>query len=131
MLGIWIGGALVVFSRLDQLQNPRPYYSEWPGSLQVTRSRMNWAQTRDGTRIFIVGVLTNTSPVNWRETEFDCRFFNSDGLMVDASTGRGRVAVCPYDEAAFRVSIIPTAPTNHYASFTVSVSRATSAAGLF
>jgi hypothetical protein len=100
-------------------------------SLQVVKSRMNWAHTRDGTRIFVVGVLTNTSPVHWRGVEFDCRFFNTNGVMVDASTDYSRVTVCPQEAAAFRVSVAPTASTNDYASFAVSVSHARSGAGLF
>jgi predicted nucleic acid-binding Zn ribbon protein len=131
MLAIWIAGTLVIYSRLEQLQNPKPYYSEFPGSLQVIESRMNWAQTRDGLRVFVVGVLTNSSSVNWRDVEFDCRFFNSGGVMVDANAGRSFFAVCPHDATAFRVSVIPTAPTNDYASFTISVSQARSGTGLF
>jgi hypothetical protein len=131
MLAIWIGGALVVFSRIEQLQNPRPHYSAFPNSLQVLQSRMNWVQTRDGTRIFVVGVLTNTAPVNWRSVEFDCRFFDASGAMVDAGNGYSRAPVCPEDVTAFRVSVIPTAPTNDYTSFTVSVSHATSGTGWF
>lgn len=131
LLVMWLWAGWVIFSKIEALANPRPYYSEFPNSLQVLQSRMNWAPTRDGIRIFVVGVLTNTSAVNWREAEFDCRFFDSTGEMVDASPGRARVAVCPHDTTAFRVSLIPTAPTNDYASFTVSVSHATSGTGWF
>lgn len=131
MLTMWLWGGWAILSKFEALQNPKPYYSEFPDSLRVVQSRMNWAQTSSGARIFIVGVMTNVSPVIWREAEFDCRFFDSTGVMVDASTGRARVAVCPHDTTAFRVSVIPTAPTNDYASFTVSVSHATSGTGWF
>ena len=131
MLVLWVGSTVLMFSFLDRLQNPKPYYSEFPGSLKIIESRMNWAQTSTGLRIYVAGVLTNSSSVAWRDAEFDCRFFNADGIMIDADTGRGHIDVCPYDESAFRVAIVPTALTNDYASFKISVGNAKSARGLF
>jgi hypothetical protein len=120
-----------VFSHLDRLQNPKPYYSEYPGSLRIIESRMNWTQTDDGLRIYVTGVLTNTSPVTWMAAEFDCRFFDAKGVMVDASTGYCHLYVCPHDESAFRVAIIPIARTNDYVSFKISVSNARNTKGLY
>ena len=45
---IWVAMAVTMFSSFDRLQNPKPYYSEFPNSLKVLESRMNWAQTRTG-----------------------------------------------------------------------------------
>jgi hypothetical protein len=128
---IWIVLGLAWLSMMERFGNPRPYYSEFPGSLRIIESRMNWAQTSDGLRIYITGVLTNTSPVTWREVEFDCRFFDSHGVMLDADTGHSYGAMQPHDETAFRVSLIPTAPTNGYVSFRISVSNARNANGGF
>ncbi len=128
---IWVALGAAAFSRLDRLQNPKPYYSEFPGSLRIIESRMNWAQTDNGLRIYLTGVLTNASPVAWRDAEFDCRFFDAKGEMVDAATGSGHLDVCPYDESAFRVAIFPTAPTNNYASFKISVGNARNTKGWF
>ena len=128
---VWVVLIAVTFSSLDRMQNPKPYYSEFPNSLKVLESRMNWAQTENGLRIYVTGVLTNTSPVAWKDSEFDCRFFDSRGMMLDAGTGHNYATILPFDEAAFRVSIVPTAPTNDYASFKISVGNATSAKGWF
>ncbi len=124
-------GGLAVFSRLDQLTNPKPYYSELPDSLQILKSHMNWTAVHDELRIYIAGVLTNTSPITWRDPEVDCRFFDAKGDMIDAATGFGHVSVRPNDDSAFRVSITPTAPTNSYASFKVSISHARNARGWY
>ena len=131
MIAVYVVLVGAVFSRVDRLQNPKPYYSEFPGALKITESRMNWAQTSLGLRIFVAGVLTNTSPAAWRDGEFDCRFFNAKGVMIDADTGHGHIVVCPYGESAFRVAIVPTAPTNDYASFKISVGNARTANSLF
>ena len=126
---LWVGGAIFTFSLLDSFQNPKPYYSEFPNSLKIIESRMNWVQTEKGLRIYITGVLTNTSPVTWKEAEFNCRFFDSHGVMLDADTGHGYVAILPYDDTAFRISIIPIARTNDYTSFKISVGNARNANG--
>jgi hypothetical protein len=131
MAVLWVGFMVIIFSFLNRLQNPKPYYSEFPDSLKIIESRMNWAQTDNGLRIYVTGVLTNTSPVAWKDAEFDCRFFDAKGMMVDAAIGSGHLDVCPYDESAFRVAVIPTAQTNDYASFKISVGNARNAKGLF
>jgi hypothetical protein len=128
---VWVGSTMFIFNMLDSLQNPKPYYSEFPGSLKILESRMNWAQTSNGLRIYITGMLTNTSPVNWKGTEFNCRFFDSRGVMVDADTGHSYVTIGSYDDAAFRVAVIPIAPTNEYVSFKIFVGDARNAKGSF
>ena len=128
---IWIAMAIAMFSLFDSFQNPKPYYSEFPNSLKVLESQMNWTQTKDGLRIYITGVLTNTSPVVWRDAEFDCRFFDSHGVMLDACVGRNYGTILSSDDEAFRVAIIPIAPTNNYASFKIFVGNARSAKGGF
>jgi hypothetical protein len=120
-----------MFSVFDRLENPKPYYSEFPNSLKVIESRMNWAQTENGLRIYITGVLTNASPVAWRDAEFDCRFFDSHGAMLDACVGHSYGTVLPCDDRAFRVAIIPIAPTNDYASFKIFAGNARNVKGLF
>jgi hypothetical protein len=131
LTAIWIVFGVAWLSMMERFENPKPYYSEFPGSLRITESRMNWAQTDNGLRIYITGMLTNTSPVAWKGTEFDCRFFDSNGVMVDADTGHGYVTISSYDDAAFRVAIIPIAPTNDYASFKISLGNARNTKGWF
>lgn len=126
---VWVALIAVMFSSLDHMQNPKPYYSEFPNTLKILESQMNWVQTEKGLRVYITGVLTNTSPVAWRDAEFDCRFFDSHGVMLDADTGRGNVTILPYDDAAFRIGIVPTAPTNGYESFKIFVGNARNAKG--
>jgi|SRR5579859_341332 len=131
MLAIWVALIVVVSSFLDRFQNPKPYYSEFPDSIKVVKSQMNWVQTREGLRIYATGVLTNTSLVGWKDVEFDCRFFNAKGVMTDADTGHGYMTILPNADTAFRVSIIPSVPTNEYASFKISVSNARNTKSLF
>ncbi len=115
---IFLGALMFAFcSILSEFQNPKPYYSEFPNSLRILDSRMNWAQTKDGLRIYVTGVLTNDSPIPWKDIEFDCRFFDANGVMIDADTRLGYFTILSHDDTAFRVAIVPTAPTNEYMSF--------------
>src|SRR5579862_136564 len=47
--------------------NPPPYYSDFRGSIRILQSNMNWVETSDGPRIFVTGVLTNQSPIAWKD----------------------------------------------------------------
>ena len=131
MVLVIVFGALALFSSLDRLSNPKPNYSEFPDSLRILEVNMNWTVVRGELRVYIAGVLTNTSSVTWKDPEVDCRFFNAKGEMIDAATGFGHVTVGPKDDTAFRVSITPTAPTNSYTSFKVSISHARNSRGWF
>lgn len=128
---IWIVLGATAFSKPELLQNPRPNYSEFPNSLKILESPMNWAITENGLRIYLTGVLTNTGPVSWNDVKFDCRFFDSHGVMLDADARQGYVTILPHDDTAFRVAIIPTAPTNAYSSFKIFVGSASNASSWF
>lgn len=92
---------------------------------------MNWVEGGKESRIYITGVLTNQSSIAWRDIEFECRFFNADGLMIDAYNARGYLTVQPKDDHAFRVSVWPGRPAGDYAAHKVTVSTARNTKALF
>ncbi len=130
-LVFWVGLGWVVVGYFEKFANHRPYYSEFPDALQIREARMRFVETDRGLRLWIVGVVTNTSPIAWRSAEFDCRFYDGAGALVDAGTGFSSFTVLPHRDAAFRISLEPMAPTNAYGSFSVSVSYARNAKGWF
>lgn len=125
VLGIWVVGAF------ERIFNPPPHYTTFFGSLRVMESRLNWAERNKETRIYITGILTNESPIAWKDIEFECRFYDADGVMVDASNTRGSLTIQPKDDRAFRVSVMPGRPTKDYASHKLSVSTARNANAWF
>lgn len=116
---------------ITRFSSPPPYYEEFPNALQVLQSRMNWIETKDGPRIYLTGILTNQSPITWHGVEFECRFFDTSGAMVDAASARGSVTVRPNDDSAFRASVAPSGTSNDYRSFKIMVSTARNTKGLF
>jgi predicted nucleic acid-binding Zn ribbon protein len=128
LLAVMVSGVEAAF---DRIFNPKPYYTEFLDSLQVMSSQMNWVQTTQGVRIYMTGVLTNQSPVPWRDPEFECRFFDTNRVMVDVANTAGRLTILPHDDRAFRLVVQPGRPTNDYASYKLSVSTARNAKGGF
>jgi len=128
---IWVVMGIGILSTVNRLENPKPYYTDFPQALRVVESRMNWAQTKDGLRIYLTGLVTNQSPVAWRGIEFDYRFFDAKGVMVDAANAHAFLTIQPNDDAAFRAVVAPSAETNDYHSYKLSITIARNARGWF
>lgn len=92
---------------------------------------MSWGKREKETYIYLTGILTNQSPIAWNEIEFECRFFDHNGAMVDAANVRAHLTIQPHDDSAFRAWLNATRPTNDYGSFKLSVSTARNAQGPF
>ena len=122
---------MFILVTMNRFFNPKPDYTAFVNSLRVLESRMNWAQTSNGTRIYITGILTNQSDFAWRDIELECRFFDASGQLVDAAHPHAGLTIQPHDDSAFRAAVTPTGTTNDYTSFRVSVSTARNTKSLF
>jgi hypothetical protein len=111
----------------ETVMNPKPHYTERVDSITIVSSEMNWVRRGSEPSIYIIGMLTNRSDQAWYSLEFECRFFNQSGVMVDAATAGSHQTVLPADNAAFRVVVSPSRPTNDYTSFKIVVSNARNA----
>ena len=120
-----------LLQRFDATMNPRPFYADAPDSLRVVESRMLWVETTNGPRIYVVGMLTNQSLVAWKDVEFQCRFFNTNGAMVDAAYPRAWLTILPHDEAAFRGVVTPGCERGDYYQMSTTVSSARNARSVF
>jgi predicted nucleic acid-binding Zn ribbon protein len=122
---------MLILTALDRIQNPKPDYTAFVNSLRVMESRMNWAETSSGPRIYITGILTNQSEFAWRDIELECRFLDTNGRLVDAAHPHVALTIQPHDDTAFRTVVTPSHATNDYASFRLSVSTARNTKGFF
>jgi len=121
---LWLALGLALYKAVSRLWNPPPYYTDSLGSLQVLESRMNWVQTKEGPYIYVTGVLTNISPIAWKDVEFECRFYDAASNMVDAANARSHITIHANDDSAFRATVVPGVSSNEYRSFRISVSTA-------
>jgi len=122
---------ILLMTGLLNRMNPGPFYSEFPDSLQVLQSKMNWLQTSNIHRIYFTGILTNQSKVAWKNIEFECRFFDGRGSMIDAVHPDGFFTAQAKDDTAFSFTVKPALATNDYASYKLSVSSARNAKSMF
>lgn len=131
MTALFLFFFVLMLSRVEGLLNPRPFYAEMPDSLRVLESRMLWVETTNGPRIYVIGMLTNHSAVAWKDVELQCRFFNTEGAMIDAASPGARLTILPAGDAAFRGTVTPGSPKSDYDTLSVTVSSARNArAGL-
>lgn len=114
-------------NRLEGIINPRPFFGDMPNSLRVMESRMNWVETTNGPRIYVVGMLTNLSAIAWKEVEIQCRFFDTNGVMVDAAYPRAWLTILPHGDAAFRGVVTPGRAEADYHALNTTVSSARNA----
>jgi hypothetical protein len=74
--------------------------------------------------VHIVGILTNCSSTPWKEALFECRFFDSEGKLIDVAHPRDYFTVLPNSDLAFSLKIRPARATNQYSSYKVTVTTA-------
>lgn len=127
-LSAWASLAII---KMERIMYPRPFYTEVPDSLRVTESKFDFRQTDSGVRLYVTGLVTNQSQIPWKDTEFECRFYDANQTMIDVAHPRPFMAIQPNDEAAFSITIRPARRTNDYSSFKLRVITARNAHGLF
>src|SRR5258708_1281769 len=82
ILAIAVVFGLLGLAAIDRL-NPEPFYTAaLPDSLRVTESRMDWVRSGSEMSIYLTGIITNRSPLAWKHIELECRFFDTNGVMV-------------------------------------------------
>jgi len=128
---LFIGFGVAALTKLDRTLYPAPYYTDFPNSLRVVESRMDLIETSNGLRIYIIGVLTNQGPLAWKGVEFECRFFDTNGVMVDAAHPVPYLTIQPTSDTAFRAVATPVLATNYYATYRLTVSTARNPKSLF
>jgi hypothetical protein len=115
-------------SSVSRAFNPRPWYYESSRGLHLIETNMSWRQLQDGElRIVLTGVISNESEVPWEDVEFECRFFNTNGAMIDVANFPKSLTVQPHDDTAFSAAVWPSRSTNIYASYQLSVVSARNA----
>ncbi len=131
MLAMVLGVGWVFFQHVEQWYNPRPSFSEIPHALTVLESRLNWVATEKGPRIYLTGLLTNHSPRAWRDPEFECRFFDAAGQLIDVGHRTSFQTVAAGADSGFRLVVEPQHPREAYHSHRLWVTHARHVRALF
>ena len=115
---------IVAFKRASQ---PKPDFNKHRHDVFVTSSSIHFGETGSNRNVVVIDTLTNRSAVTWKQIEIDCRFFNSDGEIVDARTAQTSLVVLGNDEIAFRVETKELRPRSDYSRHSAAVRYAVNA----
>jgi hypothetical protein len=100
---------------LQKLTGPGIDFSRYRDAISVVESRMSFGRGESNLpTVNVVLVITNQSDFAWRLLEFDTRFFNKAGTMIDARPYHDGSTVLPHDDLALR---IVTTPLNQLAEY--------------
>jgi len=97
------------------------------GSIAVIESRLFAQRGEKENWIVVYGVVTNRTSFAWKELEFDCRYFDASGTMIDAKTIYTRFTLVGFGETGFRVELKTPRPLADYAAHKVEVKSARNA----
>lgn len=122
---------IFIFWKMEQAINPKPFYYESPQKLHLTESRMSWRQFDNGLRIVLTGVVTNDSNIPWDSLHFECRFFDTNGTIIDVANLYEHAIVQPHDDNAFRLLAVPARDTNVYSSYRLIITDAKNSGSRF
>jgi hypothetical protein len=71
---------------LKRISNPQPEFTEHRKGIVVAESKLVSERGENENWVIVFGVVTNQTQFGWKGLEFDCRFFDTNGTMVDAKT---------------------------------------------
>ncbi len=102
-------------------------FTDYMQKVTVTSSEMRIetigeTQTRTAT---IIGTVRNDSEITWEAPQYEARFYDKTGKLIDTSTERTlHVALAPHKEQAFRIQTSASRPSTDYATLKVQVRNA-------
>ena len=71
--------------------------------ITVLSSQFLIEANHDYTNVVVSGILTNASEYAWNLGEFEVRFLDAAGKIVDADKGSSGITVLPHSEHSFRL----------------------------
>ena len=117
--GVAIVGMSIAFGRIfDQGEDFEPY----KGQVVITESQMAFGDTKSGNTIAVMGTITNTSSVPWKEIEFHADFVDAAGRRTDVGEKREAwVRLSPNASSSFKASFRREFAETNYARHTIRV----------
>ena len=108
-LCIFVGTIFLLFQMFASGRN----FSSSRDKVEVLNSQLGL----DGwTNVVVSGVLTNGSNYSWQMGEFEVRFFDGSGKLIDADEGSDSFTVLPHDDHSFKITLYRRKSISEYAS---------------
>ena len=71
------------------------------------------------TNLVVTGLMTNASDYAWADVDFDVRFLDASGKLVEAGSGADSFTVLPHSDHGFCLHLYPLKRMPDYATFLV------------
>ena len=98
-------------------------FAPYKDQLSVTDTKIKFGEKESrGPTVVILGTLTNTSNISWKNIHFEVKFFNAKGEHVDTDNEREYFLLVPAkDSVSFKVSLSREFPEKEYNACSVRV----------
>jgi hypothetical protein len=121
-------GILTLMTPNRAVFKPGAKFQDHAGEIAVRESSFGFddcATCKSALQVTTVGMLDNTGERSWKELQFEVRYLDAAGQLIDTVSSREYSMVVPAGgETAFRVKAAAAKPKDAYASHRVIVKHA-------
>jgi hypothetical protein len=117
---LFLGIIILLFNLFSSGRN----FSSSKDKLLVLNSQLGIESSLDTTNVVVSGVLTNASDYAWNVGEFEIRFFDESGKIIDMDSGSGGFTVLSHSDHSFNLALFSRKSIPKHASFNVLVRSA-------
>ncbi len=104
---IWMAMMIGFGIFFDNMFGPKKQFATYRNEIRVMDSHFSQRTVSSNHWLTVVGTLTNTSDVGWKNIGVEARFFDQAGTMIDAISVNANdyngVAILPHGDAAFKI----------------------------
>jgi len=110
---------------IQRLFNPGADFSPYRNDISIVESRMNLSTAGKDPMVYLIVLVTNKTDMAWKGIQFDARFFDKSGTLIDACEYPVSYSVIPpHTESALRIRNIPSHPLSDYESYKIYIGSA-------
>jgi hypothetical protein len=121
-----------LFVLVDRLTNRGIDFAPYRGRISVVQSRMCCCTNLENQpEISVVAVITNQTDKEWKEIEFDARYFDKAGKFIDLGRGEYNDTLYPKTDGAIRINATMLFPATNYDSYKIYIGSACDAHSRF
>ena len=113
---------LAMFFIIESMFDTGEKYEHYKDQIAVTDSHIVFGDTKSGSTVAVIGTITNTSQVSWKEVQFHVDFLEAGGKRMDVGEREEYSFRLPARESiSFKVSFRREFPETNYAKAHVHV----------
>jgi hypothetical protein len=107
-------------------------FTPYRNQITINSSELRFGEKQSGETVAVVGTMSNSSPIPWKEIQFEVRFYDSNGKIIDAMQQKGYSDEIPANgSSAFKVSMLREFPKEQYTKYDVVIISARDAHSLW